>query len=103
MSLETIASVILGAIIGAAINWYFSRQSSKELERQTDRLRQMLNTLGRAFEVLTQDLKPGARIEFRRDPETGDILSRLVTIEAGGGQIAPSGDLTVTKLTREDS
>jgi hypothetical protein len=87
---ETILSVVIGATIGAAINWWFAWRSGRELSTEAVRLRRMVNTLARALQeagVIDASFDDTSERELR-----GLNLKRTL----GGGQIAPRGELQVT-------
>src|SRR5215208_3248694 len=66
--LYTVASIVLGGVISAAISYYFARQSSRELVREAEELRRL--TL-----MLIQLLDAANAIEVKEwDPETGKPL-----------------------------
>lgn len=66
LSSETVASVVLGGLISAAVGYYFSRRTSRELKSEAASLRRLTITL-------TQILEGQGVIEVaERDPDTGE-------------------------------
>jgi gas vesicle protein len=65
----TVAGIVFGGIISAVISYIFARQSSRELRREAERLRQLTVKLIRILEASGQ-------IEVSSwDPKTGEPSS----------------------------
>jgi hypothetical protein len=66
----SVLEISLGVVAGGLLNWLFTRQSSRELRREAERLRRHTTLILRALE---EAVKAG-NVEFARD-EQGEIIS----------------------------
>jgi hypothetical protein len=91
--IETV-NIVIGALIGTvlsvpvavAISLWFARGSSRDLKAEAARLRTLVNALARHLHM-------GGVIKAEFDG-AGDLM-RFVTIELGGNQPRPTGELGV--------
>lgn len=83
-----LGSLVLGAIIGWFISWYFNKRSGEELAREAAELRRLAN-------LVLHGLETGGIIELNRDP-SGKILGIVITLSANITAPMPKISATAT-------
>lgn len=80
--LINVGLVLLGAVIGAVVNYCFARRSSKELRAETARLSEEATRLSREISHLARLMRDAGLIDAEFD-EAGNLL-RIFKIEIIG-------------------
>ena len=87
ISIETIASILLGALITWFFSWFYYKRAGDELRREARTLRSATDA------ILYIQQNPGARVELQRDAH-GVVTGVLVNIEGISiSTSASTGDL----------
>jgi gas vesicle protein len=79
---ETIASLVIGALIGAVVSWYFARNSSKELRAAVDEIKAETALLKRHHTLLLNILEDNDLARLNRDAG-GAVVGRMVEQDVG--------------------
>jgi hypothetical protein len=86
---------VLGLVIGAAINWGFARQSSKQLTKAAEDLKTETRTVRRLVNTMARGLDSEGYIQANFD-ESGELVGIKFFRTRGSVQAAASGNLQAT-------
>jgi hypothetical protein len=91
--LQNALQIALGVFVGGVLNWWFARQSSRELQAETTKLRHMVTILARYL-----DEAQVIKAEFNADDELVGWRKPAMT-----GALQPHGSLMVEAIRAPDS